>query len=616
MPRPRRLLRFPAIAPDGRRYVVEEVPRGRCPQVRVWDPTARRYQRLTLTVSLRDADHRPNRLMIREALRSAEEIVMNQLNPSQSVPTMWELFTYATDEKTAPARRPGSQQGKEWERAQREAQAIIPEMLTVEQFDARHLTLVSLSAMLRTAVKLEIPDWGKAIHMARHAVAAGDIDAAMSALHAAYTHRCALKGKGAAGSADTIATAASRWPVLCAQLLRAMCNHAAQKLPRRFAPVMNLRMEKDQTEQLARSRREQNITEPPARPNRPRYPQATCLAMLRLLTDPRYDMQALLASVCSSEGAYRIKRSHLRIKDGLIEVGIDVGGTKRVAMNWRPLGADVSAAVMERLGTVYAEFEAKYFGSGVDYHFLVGHVWDGAHLIRHDGGRLPFVDPRYRLMQWLGVERRAEQMLDCWRRHVVVIDEEGHLGLDERTNGTKTAALQMLTASQERALGFELRFGYLADAERDYRAALVAASKRRAQGLPPLAPPDYPLFPSHRLANGRAKITPESKPANDRTLSDWNRGLEKALGLIHEPGLALRGWRRGFADLYDRWTHDASLLDRVMDHTKPVKTERGSTRSRVYLNAADLRILQAMAAIMEYARVDYPRTGVPRRPDA
>jgi hypothetical protein len=614
MPRPRRLLRFSAYAPDGRRYVVEEVPRGRYPQVRVWDAEGRRYQRLTLTVSLRDARHRPDRLAIREALRLGEELVMTQLTlRTEPVPTMMDVLDYATDKDTAPARTDSSEQDKEWLRAMREAAAVVPLRLPLTEFSSQHLTLIALSAMLRTAAGVTVDEWGRLLGAANAAVMAGDLKAAKSATHAAYTACCGLSGKGAAEGAAALAQSASRWPVLCALLVRAMCNYAAKK-DARFRPVGGLSLDEDLNQQLINTRRLHGIVEPAVRPNRGRYPQPTCLALMRLLSDPRFEMQTLIAIVSSADAAYRVTRRLIRIVNGLVHIGIDTGGAGRVAINWRPLAADASAYLQNLLHTVYADFEARYLDNGADYAFLVGHQWDGTQLVAHPTARLPEVDPRYRLLLWLGVERRSEQMLMCWRHHLIVIDDEGRLGLDERTLGTKVAALQMLAPSQERAIGFELRFGYLADLERAYRETLQEVRKRRDAGVRVTTPPTYPLFPEGRLARGRAKPAAKLKPANKRTLADWNEQLERALGVDHEEGRALRGWRRGFADVYDRWTNDSRLLDRLWDHTKPITADGGSTRSRVYLNSSDLRTLEAMAELVEYARTEFPKTGVPRRP--
>jgi hypothetical protein len=616
MPRPRRLLRHSAIAPDGRRYVVEEVPRGRLPQVRVWDSTARRYQRLTLAVSLRDAEHRPNPLAIREALRLAEDLVMTQLNPAAApAPTMKDLFTYATGKYTGPARSTNSRQSKEWERAVREANAVIPEALPVSQFDGRHITVVSLSALLRTAVGHDLPQWQASAERVRTAVMLDDLDAATKALHAIYTSVSGRIGMGCAASAAAVATAASRWPVLCAQLLRAMCRHCAEKHSARFGAAEKVKIEKDQLQQLTRMREASGIAEPPVRPNRARYAPANCRDLLRALSDPRYDMQTLIAAVSSDDGAYRVSREDIRIENGLVYVGIDTGGQARKAINWRPLSADASAAFRELVDTAYSEFEAQFVETRTNYFFLEGHVWTGQQLRVSATGRLPKIDPRYRLLLYLGVERRSEQMLDCRRGHLVVVNDEGNLGLDARTQGTKRADLQMLTPSQERRLGFALRFGYLADLERAHRAQLAAVAKRRAEGdRMPMPVPDYPLFPAGRLAGGRAKASDALQPANDRTLDDWNRQVEQALGIDHEEGRALRGWRRAFADLYEDWTDDIDIKNRLMDHARALPAERGSTRERVYLNPASLRTLKKMAALVEYARVQFPRTGRPPVP--
>lgn len=320
----------------------------------------------------------------------------------------------------------------------------------------------------------------------------------------------------------------------------------------------------------------------------------------------------MLATVSSGVGAYRIRRSHLRIDGDSIRVGIDTGGKSRVGMNWRRLDAPVAQRLRWMLQTTYAMFEQGYRTAGVDYAFLSGHQWDGTTLVPAAEGELALVDPRYRLLLTLGAERRSEQMLACERGHLVEVAGDGRIALDDRTRGVKRAALQLLSPFQERAVGFALEFGYLADIERAYGVALAAwmADPER------MPEPNYALFPKGQLAQGRAVAALDRPaPANDRTLSDWNNQVESALGIAHAPGRALRGWRRALSDVYRPWTRDETVLDRLMDHAKVKSPERGSTRHFVYLDPKDLVVLSQMADLVEYARTTFAQTGVARSPD-
>jgi hypothetical protein len=56
-------------------------------------------------------------------------------------------------------------------------------------------------------------------------------------------------------------------------------------------------------------------------------------------------------------------------------------------------------------------------------------------------GQLADIDPRYRLMHILGVERRPEQIRICRRRDIIDVANDGRIGLDERTRRFKTATL-------------------------------------------------------------------------------------------------------------------------------------------------------------------------------
>jgi hypothetical protein len=172
-------------------------------------------------------------------------------------------------------------------------------------------------------------------------------------------------------------------------------------------------------------------------------------------------------------------------------------------------------------------------------------------------------------------------------------------GLDKRTRGRKTAASQLFSPFQHRALGFATTFGCLANVEHAYQLA------RAASKVPPgdEARIDYALFSSGQLVKGRAAAklgvprsandeTPSGKRCvspseNNRKLPDWNNQLETALGITHEPGRALRGW--------------------LMDHAKGKDAERGSTRELVYLDAKGLIVLGHMTDIVEYARTSSRR---------
>jgi hypothetical protein len=122
-----------------------------------------------------------------------------------------------------------------------------------------------------------------------------------------------------------VVQAASVWPKLSAELLRGICTHAAQKEPKRIGSAGGVRMETDVVHGLQNLARSLNIPIR-TRKNQACYDGEERQTLLRMLSDPRFEMQALLVTVSSFVRAYRVMRSHLRIDGDTLHVCIDVGG--------------------------------------------------------------------------------------------------------------------------------------------------------------------------------------------------------------------------------------------------------------------------------------------------
>ena len=614
MPRPRRLLRFTDITPDGRRFFLEEVPRGRRPQVRTWDSTQKRYRRMTLDTSLRDANGRPNLQLIRNALDVAKVAIVDSFAATATSgaatgmpPSLGAALDIATNPDTTVARDTESDQHSEWVRAAKDARSVLDLTVAPDKIGARHATTVAKSALLRIAAQRSTAEWRSIVQplMAER----GESVASDATLRRAYQAAVATAADATKDAQAPSAAAAPRGGAVVeqrqpmsltgarrtAQLFRAMLRHAAVADHDAYGTFRNMSLAPSLDVDLRNLADAEGIRLRED-PHRPRHPVRAARALLRLVMDPRYLMWSALASVCNGEGAYRVRRSDMQIDGAQVIVRVNVGGRKKVAWNYRTLGAAESSIVGLLLHATYAAFEAEYQSAGVDYDLLRGHTWTGERLEREDGAELPGIDPRWRLLLDLGVEGRLGQIRRAYRSHVRRVGDSGDLALAELGRRTKPSGTHVLSAAQQADLGFALEVGHLADLELAYRAGELA---------------DYPLAPQGRLKNGRVPLTGAVlKPVDEKTLNGWAHELEAALGLEPSPERAHRAWRRTFVGLYRQWYMDPAVLDAVTGHGRRIEPEaNGSTRETVYFDRDDEQVLRQAARLQEYARTEWVRTG-------
>lgn len=188
----------------------------------------------------------------------------------------------------------------------------------------------------------------------------------------------------------------------------------------------------------------------------------------------------------------------------------------------------------------------------------------------------------------------------------------GAMVLDIRGGGKKLGRLLMLAPVQQALMAFNLEIGYLAEAEAAYR--LPSDDSKRL--------PDYPLFPGGKLIYDRTDLTRRRKRARstanmpsrwtqvaEKTLRDWHDDVETVLGIAHVQARGNNGWRRAFTNLYDQWHAEPRVKDLITGHTTREKETHGSTRTGVYLDPSDTRLLREGKRLIEHARTVYAFTG-------
>lgn len=260
------------------------------------------------------------------------------------------------------------------------------------------------------------------------------------------------------------------------------------------------------------------------------------------------------------------------------------------------------------LSTSFAEVERRAAADGIDYRLLADTRWiAGVVQLTPDEnadegdtppelGDVALLDPRAHLLAHIGLEGRWGQVVRAMRRSLAVEQHIQGVLLRVPGEGKKTGATWLLATSQWTALAFAMEVGHLAEYEAAFRAGTLA---------------DYPLFPAGKLKEGRAHgATPESRqPADSRTVLDWLMAMEAVAGIPHVVKRGWHGWRRTFADLFDRWETSARVKDLITGHTTLEKQTQGRTRQEVYLSAEDLGHLQRGQALVEHVRTVYPHSG-------
>ena len=95
----------------------------------------------------------------------------------------------------------------------------------------------------------------------------------------------------------------------------------------------------------------------------------------------------------------------------------------------------------------------------------------------------------------------------------------------------------------------------------------------------------------------------------EQTLRDWHDDVNAVFGIAHVRARGNNGWRRAFANLYDQWHAEPRVKDFSAGHTMRNKATHGSTRTDVYLDPRDTRLLREGQRLIEHARTVNAFTG-------
>lgn len=563
---------------------------------------------MTLSLPLRDADGQRDPDAIQHALERSEDLIRTDPRfGSQRIEpaTLGAALDFACDPETTRAWEAGTQQLDEWRRARREVIATVRPEIPLDDLRPIHAVHAAQSALARLAAGGPTPEQWHA-HLAaiapnehtRTPQAAAYAPQTLADVSAAYRNANPRVAEPRALSVT--------WAARTAELLRAMLRHAATEDPARFGAVKEYNIPRDLRTRLKLMAR--MLAGCDARDtHQPRYSSEECRRTLRVLTDPRHEMRAILATEVNAEGALRTRRSELRRDDGRWSVRRNGGSEQNPQLTWRALGARASAALDALLAGPYATVEAAAHATGRDYRLVSSVRWNGVLLeltpsdeatpdanVSHAG----LVGPRERLAFLLGLEGRAGQLCDARRSHLRLEGHEDELLLQMPRVGNKRGPVWLLGPVQQRALAFEMEVGYLAELEREFRDGAVA---------------DYCLFPQGRLRNGRAEFVRgrELVPTDERTIKDWLVDVESAAEIPHEAGRGQYGFRRAFVDLYDSWRIPPLVANLITGHLEVRVDAASSVRERVYLDRTALHGLKEARRVMEHARTVYVATGAP-----
>jgi hypothetical protein len=157
-------------------------------------------------------------------------------------------------------------------------------------------------------------------------------------------------------------------------------------------------------------------------------------------------------------------------------------------------------------------------------------------------------DPRVRVALALGGELRGGQVIRAMRSYCE--DVHGEVVSIRIPSASRRKRIPPLPLSEfERSeLRHAMTEGYLSELEAAYRAGDI---------------PDYALFPSGRLAAGKAVIARAAQHMWDTTLIGMVHDLERIAGVKPEKGRAWHGIRRAFSDMYEPLTTDERVKDQL-----------------------------------------------------
>jgi hypothetical protein len=535
------------------------------------------------------------------------------LTPRQAPVTLKSALDFAVDKTTTKRRRGASAQDAEWARAS----AVLTDELPLAHFTALHVYAVALSAMVGVAYEVKVDAWSTLL-----VAAATELGVSVSrSPHTAeeVIARALLQCKqqrptstaGRQGSAPSLRESTLSWATRTPELLRAMLRHAARRdRDGSFGSLKGYELPEDALEVLASAADGFGITI--LNQHRPGYTVEDVRVLMDHVRDPRYPLQAALASKLNGTSALRVPRTRIRIDSATaVSVERNSGSDEIPRLSWTALGASESAVVIASLRGPFAAYEQDFLQHGVDYRPIMDVRWaNGAlHRVTTDTPKpkhprdVGLLDPRAWLLAVLAPEGRGGQVLRCSRSDLLIEQQSQELLLSVPGSGSKLGPTWMLCTQQRHALALAMEVGHLCHLEAQYRSGAIT---------------DYPLMPAGKLSYGRAVPSDPTLRASvdDRTLHDWILEIEAVLGLAHVGKRGWHGWRRACARLFDLWHTNPRVKDLITGHAELLPTTHGRTRQEVYLDQKDLRLLRAAQRLCEYARTTFIVTGEgPPRPN-
>ena len=517
-------------------------------------------------------------------------------------------FDIALDEHTGKARATGSEQNKDWDRAAREAVAALGAERQIRHLSGHDAKLLVQSCLLRQAAGQTLEAWTEHLDAVRVTRPSGAL-LTVTDLLAVYAAVCPIPSSSAAlGGVRTCE--------LTMHNVRAMLRYVHAYEPDTFAGVKQFQLVEQLDLLLASVATEIKATlNTKVNRQRPALEHARRL-MLRVM-DPRHRSLTLLTVACGRPGAYRVLRSHLERDVSRARYRIrETKSDGSLALGYKYVTGPAAAFLEAELSSTFCDFEARWLEAREDYALLQGHAWDGTALVPDASASVLYIDPRFRLLLVLGVEGRLEQQGRLSYRMLQRV-EGGMLALRSPGRDKKRASDLVLCDAQLEAIAFECTVGFLVPLMKAYDATQARIARGLTAPTGELDVHDFPLAPAGQLAMGQARAVAASlKPADDRTLWDWNKPLLAALGITGE-GTSLRAWRRLCVDLYKQWRVDVDVHRLVTGHGAVSvagdlqRDARQDTLQSTYFDQGALHLAQEAQAVMQHMRTTFPATGAP-----
>ena len=199
---------------------------------------------------------------------------------------------------------------------------------------------------------------------------------------------------------------------------------------------------------------------------------------------------------------------------------------------------------------------------------------------------LHLADPRLELLITLAVEGRLGQVRRTMRSDVHLDGGVRGLGYMIVRGRKKKGGVRVdFDREQREALDHAMTGGYLSALEAAYRAGTIS---------------DYPIVPAgHLYRTGGIAPADTTGYSNKRSLSDWMRALEAAVGIEHVQGRGHYGLRRAATDLAEDVETDSRVLNLLTGHL-PLGTRARRYQSRIR-DALRERVIVARRALRDLA---------------